>query len=106
MKFTFVLLLLASPAFAQSVVETTGINQMLDRAPTSTDVLLELHQFDLFQQNTTDSADKRGDAAVKKFALAESAAAETRDQLLTSLAKKAALKITFPEEPSAALETA
>lgn len=91
----------ASPVYAQSVGEKTGINEMLDRAPTGSDVLLELHQFDLFQQATTDSSDKRGDDAVKKFSIAQSDAAEKRDKQLAVLQKKTRLNITFPDEPNA-----
>ena len=63
--------------------------------------LLELHQFDLFQQATTDSSDKRGDEAVKKFAVSQSDAAEKRDKQLAVLQKKTRLDITFPDEPNA-----
>jgi putative membrane protein len=98
MKWIIAFLLTASPVYAQSVGEKTGINQMLDRAPTGSDVLLELHQFDLFQQATTDSSDKRGDDAVKKFAVAQSDAAEKRDKQLAALQKKTHLDITFPDE--------
>jgi hypothetical protein len=64
-------------------------------------VLLKLHQFDLFHQGTTDSSDKRGDEAVKKFAVSQSDAAEKRDKQLAMLQKKARLDITFPDEPNA-----
>ena len=100
MKRIFAILLVVSPVDAQSVAEKTGVNQMLDRAPTGSDVLLELHQFDLFQQGTTDSADKRGDDAVKKLAVAQSDAAEQRDKQLAVLQKKTRLEITFPDEPN------
>ena len=101
MRWIIAILLATSPACAQSVSEKTGINQMLDRAPTGSDVLLELHQFDLFQQATTDSSDKRGDDAVKKFAVSQSDAAEKRDKQLAVLQKKTRLDITFPDEPNA-----
>ena len=101
MKWIIAIFLATSPACAQSVSEKTGINQMLDRAPTGSDVLLELHQFDLFQQATTDSSDKRGDDAVKKFAVSQSDAAEKRDKQLAVLQKKTRLDIAFPDEPNA-----
>jgi predicted outer membrane protein len=62
---------------------------------------IEVHQFDLFQQSITDSSDKRGDDAVRKSASAQSEAAEKRDKQLTSLARKTALNVEFPDEPSA-----
>jgi len=89
-----------APAFGQSLGERTGIDAMLERPPTASDVLLELHQFDLFQDGVTDSTDKRGDAGVKKFADTQSDAADTRDQALATLGKKAGLAINFPDEPS------
>lgn len=90
----------AAPALCQSLGERTGIDAMLDRPPTASDVLLELHQFDLFQDGVTDSTDKRGDAGVKKFADTQSDAADTRDKALAALGKKAGLAISFPDQPS------
>jgi hypothetical protein len=80
--------------------EKTGVNQILDRAPTGIDVLVELNQFNLFQQSPTSSADKRGDRAVKKFAVSQSNAAEKRDKSLVALAGMAGVKIDYPEDPS------
>jgi predicted outer membrane protein len=93
-------MLIASPAFGQGIGESTGVNQMLDRAPTGQDLLLEVHQFDLFQQAITDSSDKRGDDAVRKFASAQSDATDKRDKQVTSLARKAGFHIEFTDEPS------
>jgi putative membrane protein len=103
MKLVIVaLLLLAAPsAFAQSISEKTGLNAMLDKPPTSADVLSGLHQFDLFQQEVADSADKRGDDILRKFARALSDAAEKRGKLLAALNTKNGLEVKFPEEPGA-----
>ena len=96
MRWIIAILLATSPACAQSVSEKTGINQMLDRAPTGSDVLLELHQFDLFQQATTDSSDKRGDDAIKKLAVSQSDAAEKRDKQLASFKRRRVSTYLFP----------
>lgn len=102
MKVFLVLCLLSvSPVVAQTISERSGLNTMLDRPPTATDVLLELHQFDLFEQNVTDSADKRGDDALRKYAVAKSDAANKRDDQLNALQKNAGLTVDFPNEPSA-----
>ena len=88
MRFVIVLMLIASPALAQDAGESTGVNQMLDRALTGQDLLLDVHQFDLFQQGITDSSDKRGDDAIRKFASAQSDAADTRDKQVASRSKE------------------
>jgi putative membrane protein len=95
------LLMIAPSAFAQSVGEKTGVNEMLDKPPTGSDVLLGIHQFDLFQQEVADSADKRGDTAIRKFTQAQSDAAETRGHTLDALKKKTGLDVKFPEDPDA-----
>ena len=99
-KILIAFLLLATPASAQSLGEKTGVNQLIDKPPTATDVLLEIHQFDLFQQQVSDSADKRGDDGVKAIAVAEANAAEKRGDALTEMQEKAGLTFKFPEEPS------
>ena len=63
-------------------------------------MLLELHQFNLFQQQVLDTADKRGDDGVKTIATAEANAAETRGDALIDVQKKAGLKFDFPEASS------
>ena len=103
MKFIIIAVLLAaSPVSAQSLGEKTGVNELLDKPPTATDVLLEIHQFDLFQQQVSDSADKRGDDGVKAVSKAASAAAGKRGNELLAVQKKAELKFAFPEDVSQA----
>jgi hypothetical protein len=94
-----IFLLFTFPVSAQTIGEKSGLNGMLDRPPTGSDVLLELHQFDLFEQNVGDSADKRGDGALRKFAAGKSDAADKRDDQLSGVQKKARLTIELPKEP-------
>lgn len=98
--FLIVCLLIASPAVAQSLGEKTGVNRLIDKPPTGSDVLLEIHQFNLFQQQVSDTADKRGDAGVKAVAIAEANAAEKRGDALLEVQEKAGLKFEFPEASS------
>ena len=93
-----IFLLNFGPAAAQSIGEKTGVNQLIDRPPTANDLLLEIHQFDLFQQQASETAENRGDDGVKAIAKAESAAAEKRDEALLEVQKKAGLKFDFPED--------
>ncbi len=95
------LLLSGAPALAQSIGEKTGVNEMLDKPPTAADVLLGLHQFNLFQQEVAGTADNRGDEALKKFSSTLSDAAGKRDDALAALNKKTKLEVKFPEDPNA-----
>ena len=95
------LLLVSTPALAQSIGEKTGVNAMLDKPPTASDVLLGLHQFDLFQQQVAETADNRGDDALRKFSKTLSDAAGKRDDALAELNKKTKLGAKFPDDPNA-----
>ena len=98
---TAALLLAAASLHAQTIGEKSGINAMLDRAPVAADVLLELHQFDLFEQGVTDSAGSRGDDAIRKYATTRSDDADKRDKQLSALQKKSGVKAEFPDQPDA-----
>ncbi len=100
--FLIALLLSTSPVSAQSLGEKTGVNELMDKPPTATDLLLEMHQFNLFQSQVADSADKRGDDGIKKLAKDEAASAEKRDDALLEIQEKAGLKFAFPEDVSKA----
>jgi putative membrane protein len=76
------------------------LDRLLGRPPTGADVLLEFHQFDLFEQISAGTADQRGDAALRKLSESESDAAENRDALLMKLSNEADLNVKFTEEPS------
>ena len=97
-QILFIFFLTSGLAAAQSIGEKTGVNQLIDRPPTANDLLLEIHQFDLFQQQASETAENRGDDTVKAIAKAESAAAEKRDDALLEVQKKAGLKFDFPED--------
>ena len=96
------LVLLTSPALAESLGEETGLNAMLNRPPSGADVVLGLHQFDLFQQGVSETAGTRGNDAVKSFAEAQATAAEKRDSTLGGFKSKVGLQGAFPDQPDLA----
>lgn len=76
-----------------------GFNELLGRPPTAAEVLFSTHQFDLFEQAAAQTADQRGAAPLRRFSELASAAAERRDDRLTSLSGRANIKVKFAEEP-------
>ena len=62
------LVLLATPALAQSVGEKTGVNSALGVAPTTVDFVKEAAISDMFEIQSSQLAQERGNAAEKPFA--------------------------------------
>ena len=87
-------------AMAESTLEKTGVDRVLGIAPSSADVLSEIHQFDLFEQGADETAQQRGDAALKRFSSDHADAAGKQDKQLAALAKRASVNVEFPDEPS------
>ena len=87
-------------AAAESVMEKTGVGSALGLAPTGTDVLTEIHQFDLFERQADDTAQMRGDDGLKQFSIERADNAKKQDQQLAELKDKAGVQVTFSEEPS------
>jgi putative membrane protein len=72
MKRTMIALgciLLAGPAFAQSVGEKTGVNSTLGVAPTTADFVTEVAISDMFEIETNRLAEQKGSAQEKSCAL-------------------------------------
>lgn len=88
----------AESLHAQSLGETTGLNAMLGRPPTGADVLLGIHQFDLFEQGLPNTAGMRGNDAARDLADALFSAAEKRDDDLSMLNKSSGLNVNFPDQ--------
>ena len=63
-----VCILLASPAFAQSTGEKTGINSALGVAPTTADFVKEVAISDMFEIESNKLAEQKGNAQEKSFA--------------------------------------
>jgi putative membrane protein len=62
------LVLLAAPALAQSVGEKTGVNSALGVSPTTTDFVKEAATSDMFEIQSSQLAQERGNASQKTFA--------------------------------------
>ena len=65
---TFALVLLATPALAQSVGEKTGVNLVLGVAPTTADFVKEAAISNMFEIQSGQLAQERGNASEKSFA--------------------------------------
>ena len=61
-------LLLASPAFAQSAGEKTGVNSALGISPSTTDFVKEVALSDMFEIESNKLAQTKGNAPEKTFA--------------------------------------
>src|SRR5437879_8475315 len=61
-------ILLATPAFAQSVGEKTGVNSMLGVSPSTADFVKEVALSDMFEIEASKLAQQKGNAAEKTFA--------------------------------------
>ena len=62
------LVLLGTPAMAQSVGEKTGVNSMLGIAPKTEDFVKQVAISDMFEIESSKLAQERGDTAQKAFA--------------------------------------
>ena len=62
------LVLLATPALAQSVGEKTGVNSTLGISPTTADFVKEAAVSDMFEIQSSQLAQERGNASDKTFA--------------------------------------
>jgi putative membrane protein len=65
---SFALVLLATPALAQSIGEKTGVNSVLGVAPTTADVVKEAAISDMFEIQSSQLAQEHGNTSEKKFA--------------------------------------
>ena len=83
-------LLPCTPVLAQTLGEETGISGMLGRPPTAADLLIDLHQFDLFEQGADEIAQQRGDDSLREFCRSHADAAAEHDRNLWRSAKNPA----------------
>jgi putative membrane protein len=61
-------MLIAAPAFAQSVGEKSGVNSALGISPTTADFVKQVAISDMFELQSNKLAEERGNAAEKAFA--------------------------------------
>jgi putative membrane protein len=88
-----VLLLLMAPASAETLMEKTGVNTAIGRAPSAADVVTAMHQFDLFVSGAGDTVDLRGTDALRNDATDRGKRAEVRDKQVSALAGKLGIKL-------------
>lgn len=85
------------PAFAETTterVDPAAISQSQTLpTPTKTDVVVQLYQFDLFQQNAMDGADSAGTSAIQNTATTRADAAVKRDKALTELQRQTGIDV-------------
>ncbi len=84
---------------AETFGEWSGLNWLLGRPPTGADLLLQVHQYDLFEQAAAETAGQRGDTVLRRLSASELDAAAARDDRLAELSKRANLNVKFSEEP-------
>ena len=92
------LVLLATPAMAQSVGEKTGINSTLGISPATEDFVKQAAMSDMFEIQSSQLAQERGNAAEKSFAanMIKDHTKTTSD--LKSMVSGGELKMALPTE--------
>jgi putative membrane protein len=95
-------LYLATPAFAQSVPERTGVNTMLGVSPSTPDFVMQAAVSDMFEIESSKLAQSKADAKSKEFA-----AKMVKDHTETStelkgLVTSGKVKATLPTEMDSA----
>ncbi|MHB2206406.1 DUF4142 domain-containing protein [Methylobacterium sp. CM6257] len=60
--------MLATPVYAQSVTEKSGLNSLVGASPSTADFVKEAAISDMFEMQSSQLAVERGDEATKKFA--------------------------------------
>lgn len=92
----FALILLATPAMAQSVGEKTGINSTLGIAPTTEDFVKQAAISDMFEIQSSQFAQERGNAAEKSFAATMIKDHEKTTADLKSMVSGGEFKVALP----------
>src|SRR5215475_14231255 len=65
------------------------------RVPAGTEVIAELYQFDLFQQNAIETADRTGSEALRHSAVGKAEAATQRNKALLELQQKTGMQVNI-----------
>src|SRR5436190_24230272 len=90
------LILLATPVMAQSVGEKTGVNSALGLSPTTADFVKEAAISDMFEIQSSQIAQERGNASEKSFAAAMIADHQKTTEELKSMVSSGDLKAELP----------
>ncbi|NOJ45803.1 DUF4142 domain-containing protein [Bradyrhizobium archetypum] len=94
----FALVLLATPTMAQSVGEKTGINSTLGITPATEDFVKQAAISDMFEIQSSQLAQQRGDAADKSFAATMIKDHEKTASDLKAMVSSGDVKVTLPTE--------
>ncbi|WFU20468.1 DUF4142 domain-containing protein [Bradyrhizobium sp. CB3481] len=92
------LALLATPAMAQSLGEKTGINATLGISPATEDFVKQAAVSDMFEIQSSQLAQERGDAADKSFAATMIKDHEKTTSDLKAMVSSGDLKVALPTE--------
>jgi len=92
----FALALLATPAISQSLGEKTGVNSALGISPTTADFVKEAAISDMFEIQSSQIAQERGNASEKSFAAAMIADHQKTTEELKSMVSSGDLKAELP----------
>ncbi len=90
------LVLLATPAMAQSVGEKSGVNSVLGVAPTTADFVKEAAVSDMFEIQSSQLAQERGNASEKPFAAAMIKDHQKTSEDLKSMVSSGDVKAELP----------
>src|SRR5712672_4871822 len=90
------LVLLATPALAQSVGEKTGVNSVLGITPETADFVKEVAISDMFEIQSSQLAQQRGNEAEKPFAATMINDHKKTSEELKALVSAANLKVDVP----------
>lgn len=95
-SLTAIALLVASPTWAQSAAEKTGVNSVLGISPTTVDFVKEAAMSDMLEIESSKIAQQRGPADVKTFADQMVADHTKTSTELKELVKSGAVKAELP----------
>jgi putative membrane protein len=90
------LVLLATPAMAQSIGEKTGVNSTLGVSPTTADFVKEAATSDMFEIQSSQIAQERGNASEKSFAATMIKDHQKTSEDLKSMISSGDLKAELP----------
>jgi hypothetical protein len=103
MQLSNTIILIAVLACSAANAETLTTRDAADptACPTAVDVVAQLYQFDLFQQNSVDTADTAMNTDISSTATMRAEAATTRDKALSDVEQKAGLNVPLQKANTA-----
>jgi putative membrane protein len=99
------LVLLASPAFAESIAEKTGMNSTLGIAPTTADFVKEAATSDMFEIQSSQLAEQHGNPTEKTFAATMIKDHQKTSEDLKSMVSGGQVKAELPTELDSSHQT-